>query len=192
MFDRRLFAVVAVLGCVTAVTALASASAKEWQKQAGTKSAQPAPAEEPPAIDSSKASYTVDVQFTGRDGDVLFAPKITVFADQQAEVGEQVIRPFVTAVGETDGKAVPHIDTIECGTRAMVVVREGRGGVVTLDLTVARPDIEDVTTRGDVQAVRVECRTVRVIQPVQLGQRVKVPFGDDDKSAINVVVTRAE
>ena len=133
--------------------------------------------------------YVVEATFVSEQGKTLSAPRIFVPPGKKAVCFDHVLRPFVTSKETKNGK--PHIDTVECGTRLTVLVRESQGGLVTLDATVERPDVEDVQVKNDLQALRMECPTVRIIESVKLGEELTIPFGEK-KSEVRLRVTRVD
>jgi len=175
--SRRSFLVLAILGAaVTAGTASAgrpAASPVEWTC---SEDAAPSPesTEDASAARDGRPQYVVELSFK-REGEVFFAPKVTFSAGVPPTVQDSIQRPFVVGT-DRDGK--PIVRVLEEGVRVDLDVTEGRDGIVTLDATVAVSEINDVGRKGAAQTVRSSTRTVRIVEPVLLGESIRLHRAD--------------
>ena len=105
---------------------------------------------------------------------MLFAPKVTLFDSQEAEISDTTQRPFVVALTRTDRGVEPVVQVHEDGVRTAVraTVKKGR---VRLDVAITHSDITSVETRN----VGTDERKVH---------RVQLPKVKTDKVQLSAIV----
>ena len=113
---------------------------------------------------------------------MLFAPKVTLFDSQEAEISDTTQRPFVVALKRTDRGVEPVVRVHEDGVRTAVraTVKDGR---VRLDVAITHSDITSVETRTigtddrkmlKVQVPKVETDKVRLSAMVEDGATLAI------------------
>ncbi len=117
-----------------------------------------------------------DVSST-REGNILFAPKVTLFNGQKALVASEVKRPFVTDIDLQSGKAEPRVTVIDEGERFSVIALKDKTGLLKLDLQVRTSRIE-----------RVACANLPVRVPDQALSHVTVQVPEVLKSEVSLSV----
>ncbi len=97
-------------------------------------------------IDEAELAQLVRTVSADRKGNVLLAPKVTMFDGQTASIADQVQRPFVTGVDpKADGRMQPVISVVEEGLNFVLTPKAGDGDSFTLDFKVKSSSIGKVS-----------------------------------------------
>lgn len=97
-------------------------------------------------IDESELAQLVRTVSEDRRGNILFAPKVTVFDGQTAGIADQVQRPFVTGVDpNADGILQPVISIVDEGLSFLLTLKAGNDNSVTLAFEVKASSIGKVS-----------------------------------------------
>ena len=97
-------------------------------------------------IDEAELAQLIRTVSTDRKGNILFAPKVTMFDGQTANIADQSRRPFVTGVDpKADGRMQPVVSIVEEGLSLVLTPKAGDGDSVTLDFKVKSSSIGKVS-----------------------------------------------
>ena len=111
---------------------------------------------------------------------VLFAPKVTLFNRQTAEIADTREYPFVVGIEDRNGTALPQIQKFEHGIRLAARCRLMKDKGVRLDLHVRMSTVEDVglleiQEQGlTLQVPTVHTQDVRTSANVPVGQTLAI------------------
>lgn len=83
---------------------------------------------------------------------IMFAPKVTVFDQQEAMIQDTTQRPFVVGLTKAGSEYQPRIETVDNGIKvalkATVKNADVKNADVRLDLAIRMSDVQHVTTRN--------------------------------------------
>ena len=97
-------------------------------------------------IDEPELAQLVRTVSEDRKGNVLLAPKVTMFDGQTAYIADQAQRPFVTGVDpKADGRMQPVVSVVEEGLSLVLTPKVGDGDSVTLGFKVKSSSIGKVS-----------------------------------------------
>jgi beta-lactamase regulating signal transducer with metallopeptidase domain len=111
-------------------------------------------------IDEPELAQLVRTVSADRKGNIMFAPKVTLFDGQTAEIADQVQRPFVTGVDpKADGRMQPIVSVVDEGLSFVLTPKAGDDDSITLDFKVK------ATSIGKVSYANLPIRTSKNAQP---------------------------
>jgi beta-lactamase regulating signal transducer with metallopeptidase domain len=97
-------------------------------------------------IDQAELAQLIRAVSTDRKGNILFAPKVTLFDGQTAGIANQVQRPFVTGVDpKADGRIQPVVSLVDDGISLELTPRAGDADNITLAFKVKAASIGKVS-----------------------------------------------
>lgn len=97
-------------------------------------------------IDESELAQLVRSVSGDRKGNILFAPKVTLFNGQTAGIADMVQRPFVTGVDpKADGRMQPVVSVFDEGLSFLLTPKAGDDGSVVLAFEVKASSIGKVS-----------------------------------------------
>ena len=141
-------------------------------------------------IDEAELAQLVRTVSADRKGNVLLAPKVTMFDGQTASIADQVQRPFVTGVDpKADGRMQPVVSLVDDGISLELTPRAGDADSITLAFKVTASSI------GKVSYANLPFRTsdnaepqftvqVPATEQYELSSRVKLAAGESIVVAI--------
>ncbi len=99
-------------------------------------------------IDEAELDQLVRTVSADRIGNVLLAPRVTIYDGQTASVADQVQRPFVTGVDrKADGRMQPVVSVVAEGLSFVLTPKAGDDDCVTLAFKVMASNIVRSLTR---------------------------------------------
>lgn len=112
-------------------------------------------------IDERELAQLVRTVSAERNGNVLLAPKVTMYDGQTANIADQVQRPFITGVDpKADGRIQPVVSVVEEGLSLVLTPKAGDDDSVTLAFNVT------VSSIGKVSFANLPIRTTNSAEPL--------------------------
>ncbi len=97
-------------------------------------------------IDQSELAELIQTVSADSRGNIMLAPKVTLYDGQTAGIGDQVHRPFVIGVDpKADGRLQPVISIVDEGLSFVLTPKAGDEEAVTLDFQVKSSSIGKVS-----------------------------------------------
>ncbi len=97
-------------------------------------------------IDEPELAQLVRAVSADRRGNILLAPRVTLFDGQTAGIADQVQRPFVTGIDpKADGRMQPVVSLVYEGLRFVLTPKSGEDGSITLAFEVAASSVGKVS-----------------------------------------------
>jgi beta-lactamase regulating signal transducer with metallopeptidase domain len=112
-------------------------------------------------IDEAELAQLIRTVSADRQGNILLAPKVTMYDGQTAGIADQVQRPFVTGVDpKADGRMQPVVSIVNEGLRFVLTPKAGEDDSVTLAFKVTASSI------GKVSFANLPIRTTNNEEPL--------------------------
>ena len=111
---------------------------------------------------------------------VMFAPKVTLFDGQLAEIKDTASRPFVTGLNSDNGKLTPAIQTFEEGTQLAIQVHVRKDKSVRMNIGTRLSQIRQISVanagRNDakVQVPKVHKSDIQLSAAVSSGDSIAI------------------
>jgi beta-lactamase regulating signal transducer with metallopeptidase domain len=112
-------------------------------------------------IDEAKLAQLIRTVSADRQGNILLAPKVTMYDGQTASIADQVQRPFITGVDpKADGRMQPVVSIVNEGLSFVLTPKAGEDDSVTLAFKITTSSI------GKVSFANLPIRTTNNVEPL--------------------------